>query len=135
MIGYKIKKLKKPLDPLLQIGFSFVNEGQDVASLINQLASTRGLKKCSFCAYTTLNDCIGVIFAREYENYIEIIYLFISSIFRKQGIGSALVDKVVNYAKEKNKELKLYCNKLLIPFYSKKGFITDENLVVMVKGK
>lgn len=72
-----------------------------------------------------------VIYPKYHENCFELTNL--EAFEKNKGIGSLLLKKMIEYAKDQNKDIVLYASPLdnraedeLINFYKKFGFVEDE---------
>ena len=129
-----LKKLKKTNEPLCALGWSFANDSLDVCRTINGLCNKKEVLKCSFYAVDKEDHPVGIVLGAEHEEYIEIRYIYVMSVYRKMGIGSKLLNKILDYSQKRCKAIQLYCHKELKDFYKKFGFMSNSDLIVMVRG-
>ena len=83
----------------------------------------------------SLDRIAGLLLIDEGETFVELSMIYVMKQYRKEDIGSLMIEKAKEYAATQMKIIKLYCNKDLEELYIKNGFRKSDNLVVMSYGK
>ncbi len=82
------------------------------------------------CSYllTHLNDLIGMIKYRKYEDTVEIIQIQIHPLFQGQGFGRKVIEQVLADSKPRHIELSVLKENPALELYKRLGFyITSED--------
>ena len=74
----------------------------------------------------------GLLLLDECETFVEVSILYVLQKYRGSNISLLMIYKAKQYAKEKGKVIKLYCDKSMIALYEKMGFKQCESLAVMI---